>query len=256
MKRIVFFTGLLVCFAAIAESQTKIIGLPKEAVIIETKNLRSSNHPNRSLVLWMLKPKRNPSNIPDDESYTCPDETRGSSYDGPTRVSLVDTSTNTVINTVKILKDYEEPADTFNLPYAIRSGYYYYSPKPARAGAQTRPTILLLRDYNGDGKALEFALFDALACMGLQTTLIGYSERQDRVIHFPINLTVVESGKSSEQSLHWADYLFSKQPQRPSYWEYEIDYRGRGGSLDKWQVQYDRSKEQFEAKLTVSNTEP
>ena len=256
MKRFVCLTGVVVLSALVAESQTRISGFPRGAVILETKNLRATNHPDRSLVLWMLEPKKNPSNIPDNEPYTCPDETRGSSYDGPTRVSLINTSTNTVINTVKILKDYEEPVDTFNLPYAIRSGYYYYSPQPARAGAQTRPTILLLRDYNGDGKALEFALFDALACMGLQTTLIGYSERQDRVIHFPINLTVVEDGKRSEQSLHWADYLFSKQPQRPSYWEYEIDYRGRGGSLDKWQVQYDRAKELFDAKLTVINSEP
>jgi hypothetical protein len=46
------------------------------------------------------------------------------------------------------------------------------------------------------------------------------------------------------------NYLFSRHPQRPSYWEYEIDYRGRGGSLDKWQVHYDSFEEQFEAKLT------
>jgi len=91
MKRIVFFTVVLVCFPAIAESQTKITGLPKEAVIIETKNLRSSNHPNRSLVLWMVKPKRNPSNIPEDESYTCPDETRGSSYDVEAKLTVVNT---------------------------------------------------------------------------------------------------------------------------------------------------------------------
>jgi hypothetical protein len=256
MKRTIFLTGSLIFFTAIAQSQTKITRLPRSAVIIETKNLRTSNHPNRSLVLWMLKPTRNPSNIPDDEPYTCPDQTRGSSYDGPTRVSLINTSSNTVINTIKIFKDYEEPSDTFNLPYAIRSGYYYHSPKPARAGAQTKPTILLLRDYNGDGKALEFALFDALACMGLQTTLIGYSERQDQVINFPINLTVVEGEKSSKESLHWADYLFNQHPQKPSYWEYEIDYRGRGGSLDKWQVHYDRIKEEFEAKLTRITDQP
>ena len=53
---------------------------------------------------------------------------------------------------------------------------------PVREGVEARPTILWLKDYNGDGKAFEFALFEAEACMGLQTTLIGYSEKQDRVI--------------------------------------------------------------------------
>jgi len=163
----------------------------------------------------MLRPTRNPRNIADDEPYTCPDETRGSSYTGPTRVSLIDTSSNTIINTVQV-KDYEGESDRLDLPYAIRHGYYYYAPKPARAGAQTRPTILQLRDYNGDGKATEFALFDALACMGLETTLIGYSESQDRVIHFPIQITIIEGGSRAVQSTYWADYLFSREPQRPS----------------------------------------
>jgi len=202
----------------------------------------------------MVKPKRNPRNIPDDEPYTCPDETRGSSYTGPTRVSLIDTSTNTIINTVEI-RDYEE-SDSLDLPYAIRHGYYYYAPKPARAGAQTRPTILGLRDYDGDGKAQEFALFDALACMGLQTTLIGYSQSQDKVIQYPILVETIEGKKHSTSTEFWADYLFSKATIRPGHWKYEIDYRGRGGSLDQWEVRYNSEKEQFEAKVTIVPGEP
>jgi hypothetical protein len=34
--------------------------------------------------------------------------------------------------------------------------------------------VLSLEDYNGDGKAYEFALFEQQACMGLQTALLGY----------------------------------------------------------------------------------
>jgi hypothetical protein len=40
-----------------------------------------------------------------------------------------------------------------------------------------KPKIMLLKDYNGDGEALEFALFDAWTCSDLVTTLIGYSRR-------------------------------------------------------------------------------
>jgi hypothetical protein len=95
-----------------------------------------------------------------------------------------------IINTLKIL---EEGEDSFDLPYAIRRGYYYRVDSLKKGEA--KPTIIWLRDYNGDGKALEFAFFDAVACMGLQTTLIGYSAKQDRVIQYPIELKVIEGKK-------------------------------------------------------------
>jgi len=118
-------------------------------------------------------------------------------------------------------------------------------------GVEAKPTVMLLKDYNGDGKPLEFALFEAEACMGLATTLIGYSEKQDRVIQYPVKLTVLEGSKHSERVSPWADYLFNKKPVRPGYWKYEIDYRGRAGSLDKWEVRYNAAREQFEGTLTV-----
>ena len=33
-----------------------------------------------------------------------------------------------------------------------------------------------------------FVILCALACMGLETTLIGFSERQDRVVQYPLSL--------------------------------------------------------------------
>jgi hypothetical protein len=120
-----------------------------------------------------------------------------------------------------------------------------------RKGVEAKPTILALKDYNGDGKALEFALFEAEACMGLATTLIGYSEKQDRVIQYPVKLKVIEGTKHSERNDFWADYLFSKKPLRPGYWKYEIDYRGRAGSLDKWEIRYHAAREEFEGTLTI-----
>jgi hypothetical protein len=107
-----------------------------------------------------------------------------------------------------------------------------------------------LRDYNGDGRAQEFALFDALACMGLATTLIGYSESKDMVIQYPVNVEVIEGAKRSRKTTYWPDYLFSRRPQRPGYWKYEIDYRGRAGTLDKWEIRYNRQREAFEGSVT------
>lgn len=204
-------------------------------------------------MFWLLNPKRNPSDYGSEEPIPCPDQTRGSYYSGPTRVSLLNLATNTIINTVKIVKEYEDNDDTFDVPYAIRKGYYYHVAAPVRRTVEGRPTIMWLQDYNGDGKALEFALFDALACMGLQTTLIGYSEKQDRVIQYPIHLDVIEGTKHSSRIGYWADYLFNKKPRQPGYWKYEIDYRGRAGPLEKWEVQYNPKREQFEGKLIVES---
>lgn len=225
-------------------AQSGIRGLPAGAVIVETQKLPLRN---RALVLWMLNPKKNPTDYAPDEPYPCPDQTRGSFYSGPTRVSLVNSATNRVINTVIVKED----EDSFDVPYAIRKGYYYRVGALTRNGVEAKPTIMWLKDYNGDGKALEFALFDALACMGLDTTLIGYSEKQDRVIQYPVSLEVIEGSEHSNRVTMWADYLFNTKPLRPGFWKYEIDYRGRAGSLDKWEVRYNPVKERFEGKLTV-----
>jgi hypothetical protein len=173
-------------FAVGSFAQSGIRGLPPGALIVETGKLPIRK---RTLVLWMLNPKRNPNGYKPDDIYTCPDQSRGSYYSGPTRVSLINSATNSVINTLIVKED----EDSFDLPYAIRRGYYYRVDAPTRKGVEAKPTIIWLKDYNGDGKAFEFALFEAEACMGLQTTLIGYSEKQDRVIQYPVSLEVTKA---------------------------------------------------------------
>jgi len=244
---------LVLCGATHLSAQATVEGLPKGAVIVEQRTIPSAN---RALVLWMLNPKRNPTNYQPDEVYTCPEYTRGSYLSGPTRVSLINSETKTLINTVQLKKDYEDGDDNFDLPYAIRKGYYYHVAQAAQSGVEVKPNIIWLRDYNGDGQALEFALFDALACMGLETTLIGYSPQTDKVIHYPIQLEEIEATNRSTQTTFWADYLMSKKPVRPGYWKYEIDYSGRGGTLNVWEVRYNSAKEQFEGKVTRRSGEP
>jgi hypothetical protein len=224
--------------------------LAEGATIIEAQSLT----PKRSLVLWMVHPTKNPRDTP-DEPYTCPEYTRGSYSRGPTRVSLVDLQTRKVINTVKILSDSGDGADEFDIPYRIRSNFYYHVEGAAKE-TEGKPTVMWLRDYNGDGKAWEFALFEAQACMGLATTLIGYSERQDKVVQYEVRLTGAKSkGKRSVTTGCWTDYLFSKKPASPGFWRYEIDYRGRGGSLAKYEIHYDKQAERFEGKLVETGGE-
>jgi hypothetical protein len=227
-------------------------GLPSGARVVETRPINTKAHPNRALLLWMLRPTTNRREM--DDLYTCPEETRGSYYSGPTRVSLVNTATHSIINTVEVKQDYmEEGDDSFDIPYRIHQGYYHV--EGVRGNAEGKPSIMWLRDYNGDGKAHEFALFDAMACMGLQTTLIGYSERQDKVIQYQTVLTAQDEKKRSTDVLSWVDYLFSRKPDAPGYWKYEIDYRGRGGSLDRYEIRYDRQRERFEGKLVSTQSD-
>jgi hypothetical protein len=237
---------LLVLFGSPAFSQTDHYDLPSGAQVIEVQPLRSAKHPQRALMLWMLKPLKVPRDNPDD-LYTCPEYTRGSHYTGPTRVSLVDPQAKKIINTIKILN--YEGDDTFDIPYRIESGLYYHVAGVPK-GKEGKPTIMWLKDYNGDGQAWEFALFDAIACMGLPTTLIGYSEAQDRVIQYPVELTITSGKKKSTRVAPWVDYLFSQPPGKPGFWKYAIDYRGRAGTLDSYEVRYLPQEEKFTGRLT------
>jgi hypothetical protein len=250
MKTLLLACVCLSTAATLAASSDEKYDLPEGALVIETQPVA----PNRSLILWMVRPTQHPREMPNDH-YACPEYTRGSYYRGATRVSLVDSQTHKVINTVKISSEPGEEADEFDIPYSIRSDYYYRVEGVPKE-TEGKPAIMWLKDYNGDGKAWEFALFDAQACMGLATTLIGYSERQDKVIQYQTHLVVSDSkGKRSTTTQSWTDYLFSKKPASPGSWKYEIDYRGRGGSLDKYEIRYDKQAERFEGKLAQTGGE-
>jgi hypothetical protein len=86
--------------------------------------------------------------------------------------------------------------------------------------------------------------------MGLQTTLFGYGLKRDRVIQYPVRIEECEGGTLKSVRLrHWVDYLFSKEPVAPGRWQYEIDYRGRGGTLDKYEMRYNPKLERFEGSV-------
>jgi len=231
--------------------------LPKTATIVEEENLKTQGYPNRTLVLWMENPKMTVNEMDADAPYTCPEQTMGRSYyTGPVRVTLAEARTHRVINTVKadgVEKDIPEMKDSFTIPLTISPEYYYHTVGDHLSKGESKAQVLYLKDYTGQGKALQFALFYAEACMGLETTLIGYSPIQDKVIRYPIVLTVSEaSGKAKKfiSADYWCDYLFSKEPIQPGSWNYEIDYRGRGGDLVNYKVHFNSTRERFEGKST------
>ena len=218
--------------------------IPENAVVIERARVPATVHPNRELLLWMISPVRHDRGVlSENNPYTCPEQTLGSYYSGPTRLSLLDTRSGRVINTIKLMSPIADGVDEFSVPYRILSGLYYLVPGVPK-GREGKPSLLKLRDLNGDGIAAETAFFEAESCMGLQTTLIGFSVAQDKVIQYPAEIEETDfeqkingdrlgqrrrSGKPKAEVQVWIDYLFSEKPVRPGHWKYKIDYSGRGG---------------------------
>ena len=184
MKTIRFSLCLLVLLGSAAFSQAANYELPPGAQVIEVQPIQSSQAPaSGPHVVDAQVPSKFPGTIR-MTSIPARNTPGAATISGPTRVSLVDPQAKTIINTIKILNF--EGQDTFDIPYRIESGHYYHVAGVPK-GKEGKPTIMWLKDYNGDGQAGEFALFDAIACMGLPTTLIGYSEAQDRVIQYPVS---------------------------------------------------------------------
>jgi hypothetical protein len=241
VRELLFSSLLVFVFLFSANAQAKF-DLPAGAMIIEIQPINAS----RSLVLWMRNPQKK-SRDAEEEIYTCPEYTRGNYYHGKLQISLVNTKTQKIINSVEI-NDGDQPDGSFDVPYLIQR--FYYKVPVINAKKEGKPRILSLQDFNGDGKPYEFAMYDALACQGLNTALFGYSQKQDKVIQYPIELTT--GGKT--ETVYWIDYLYSIKPATNGVWKYEIDYRGRGGSLDKYEIRYDKQKEIFVGNLTSTDT--
>ena len=231
--------------------------LPEGAVTIERQAIPESAHPNRELVLWMEHPAKHDDGPLRDRQMGglaldfdgCPEMTTGNGYyTGPTRISLIDTRSNAEVNRIPLA--FEHGGDNFIVPFRIGrmigDGPGYYEVPGPREHGEGKPKLLALKDYNGDGQALEAAFFEALGCMGLPTTLVGYSIKQDRVIHYEVDFP--------EGPRKWIDYLFAQKPQKPGYWKYSIDYSGRCGDVDRscverFEIRYDPGTERFKSLL-------
>jgi hypothetical protein len=181
----------------------------------------------------------------DNDPYTCPEVTRGSFYRGPTRVSLVDSRSGTIIDTAQIvleLKNAEE--DSFDIPYWVKPGFYRVLP-PLRKG-EGKPEIVALRDYKGDGQAAEFAVYDAQSCSIVNTQLIGYSAKTDRVIRYPIRLSGAWLAPTP-LTVHWLWNWLTRTPNSPGYWHYTEEYNS--GAKCTYDIRYKGESEDFSASV-------
>lgn len=228
--------------------EREIRGLPSDAVTLETQVIPMSAHTDRMLTLWMQNPQKHARG---EDEYTCPERTRGNCYSGPTRVSLVRTSTGEIINTVRVTiksviqsgnSKEEREDDSFDIPYLIERILYHVD-TPGERG-EGKPKIMKLRDYNADGRALEFALFNAETCSDVRVQLIGYSIPRDRVIQYPFRS---DDEPADGKPWFWADNLFAHKPVAKGHWHYTMPFPGSTCVFD---FRYAQSGEEFLTRAT------
>lgn len=205
-------------------------------------------HAHRALVLWALAPTDKPLQDAwpyDDDPYTCPEQTLGHYYHAPTRVSLLDTQSRRILNTVPL--NYAG-VDEYDIPFRIRPGYLYEVRGPLTRGAG-KPHILALRDFNGDGKALEFAFYVKENCNAPLTMVLGYSQRQDRVIIYEFMIHSNLPDESDRQM--WMYGFASRKPVESLHWRYEDLYNS--GRRLKYDFRYVPERERFEGTVLVTD---
>jgi len=223
-------------------------GFPEDVKVVEFREVPQSTHPNRALILWMTELEDFPRDE-EPEPYTCPEDSRGWFYRGRTRVSLVDTLSDRIINTVEVKIPFIGGwRDEFDIPYRILPKFYRVDP-PLRAG-EGKPVIMDLKDFNGDGKPLEFALFNATSCSSVETQLIGYSEHQDRVIQYPIHLQG-DWYEGRDPTLLWLDSFLLHKPVRTGMWRYARHYNS--GATATFDIRYDAEAECFRGTVQWEN---
>ena len=245
--------GLLSTWPTLAAPGPPYVRLAGNAVLLEEEPLPVWAHAHRALVLWVLapadKPLQDASPEEDQEdAYTCPEQTLGHYYRAPTRVSLADTQSRRVLNTVRVtLGNGEDEYDTL---FRIRPGHFYEVRGPLIRGAG-KPHILALRDFNGDGKALEFAFYVKESCNEPLTMVLGYSQRQDRVIVYEFLIHSNLPGEADSQV--WMYGFTSRKPVAQLHWRYE-DWYNSGRHLE-YDFRYVPERECFEGTVLITDPE-
>lgn len=196
--------------------------LPKGARIIETEEIEGTLKP-RQLILWMNKPDYFK---PPLEAYSASDFLYGGRWSGPAHVSLIDPTTDRVINTIDLPKD---------IPITEVGHRYGYHPLTTENEGPVQ--VLYLQDLTGEGIKGQFYFLEYLNSSTNETRAYGYSPTRDIVVPYPI----ATNGKQS-----WSVPVIFQQPQtRPGLWHFthQGDH-GDGATYDE-HVTFDAARQLF-----------
>ncbi len=220
--------------------------LPPNAKVIETANVNSGGRAGRTLVLWMLHPRRV---VRSEVDGGCSDWIYGDHWYGPVRLSLFDSITRKIINTIEIQGMYEgarDPEHGFPIPFLVRNGSYYVprAEKVLDVNVEKEgvPKLLNLRDLTGEGVAGQSVLFEYEACAISLTTVIGYSPHMDRAVQYEVETPLNGGGRTVTS---WVEQVFGYPPSSPGRWDFTWDPgHGADGSVHE-RVSFDRRRQLF-----------
>jgi len=132
----------------------------------------------------------------------------------------VDLEGRQVINTIA-LRTPGGDADSFDIPYRIQPGYY--SVPAIEGNNEGKPTLLDLKDWNGDGHAQS----RDIRCRGLRRRVHCHARLQlatDRAVQFPIEY-LGNDGQPKQAA--WIEQPFAHEPVRPGHWSFSRKPRRR-----------------------------
>jgi len=210
--------------------------IPAGGMVIEYADLSAATGKPRGLVLWMQNPSR-VEMAPGE--YTCNDRTRGSHFTGPARLSLVDLEKHQAINTIAFRAPGVD-ADSFDIPYRVRPGYY--AVPGVEGNNEGKPVLLSLKDWNGDGHAAEFVLFNADGCGSVATAMLGYSFATDRAVQFPVEY-LGDDGQPKQAAR--IEEAFVHDPAPPGHWSFSRQPGHGAGQSEAVELSWDASRELF-----------
>ncbi len=244
-------------------TQYAMLHLPANARIIDVKAFGTPRG-MRTIVAWMTGLEVHLD--PGDDPYCCTYVTMGKGYfSGSLHFSLVSNVQNKIINTIRIYSagtwqrddtvHYSE--ECVNYPFSIANpryrdeiaGLIYH----ARGGTDTRDgeaDIMDLQDLNADGKKYEFGLFIQGSCVGKSSTLIGYNEKEDILKWYQWHVDWKETGLNGKDSAYssieqWINEAMICPFEKDGTKNYEYDYRGRGGSVMRYYLRYNKATDTY-----------
>jgi hypothetical protein len=230
--------------------------LPAGAEVIETADLSATVSKPRVMVLWMLNPKR--ENWPRPTAVNdgcCGDIIHGDfgvSWQGQTRLSLINPEEMKLINTIEVREGCitcGRDADRFTLPLCVLDPFP--RGRTSASGRVGKPNMNLA-DFTGEGLKVQFALYVFEAYGIADTGVFGYEQRSDRVVQYPIEL------QSSEGPLKglWVEQAFAREPTGPGYWKFSWEPgHGSPGRICE-DVRFDRKRRLFVQKYDCTGLKP
>ena len=230
--------------------------LPDSAMVIDEKTFQTSKG-KRTIVAWMTDALIHLHTYEYSVYEGCPAVTSGNGYfTGRLHFTLVNTQTRQKMNTLDIKPSGYTDTLCLGYPFCIANpknsdaDRLVYSATGGTKNTDGFADIIHLFDFNRDGKAYEFALFEAEDCATMLSTLISYNEAQDRLIWHEWDLTVKYQDKdykdvTEQQKTYWMDHTMRTTFGKDGTLNYYISYMGRGGDLDKYYLKFDKNTDTY-----------